>query len=136
MGDQPVITNFDLSSLALYGNDYEDITLNAAGAVTYPAGQVLAFDASAGKWKITESGTPAVANAKAVLAEEAVFAGAGDKLVRAIIKGDVNELLLVFDGSDTIDTVPAAVDDSFRTQLRAYGLIAKKPADQRYYDNQ
>jgi len=136
MSDQPVITNFDIGTLELMNVEYRDVTLNAGGAVTYPEGQVLAFDATAAKWKITQSGTPAVANAKAVLAEETVFSGADDKLVRAIIVGRVREEKLVFDGSDTIDTIPAGVDDSFRTMLRAYGIIAESLPEQRYLDNQ
>lgn len=132
----PTITNTDISSLFVRGNRFQDVTLNAPGAVTYPAGQVLAFDATAGKYKITASGTAAVANAKAVLAEEAVFTGAADKLTRVCLLGSVDADLLIFDGSDTIDTIPAGVDDSFRTQLRAYGIFAEEMVEQRIEDNQ
>ena len=136
MGDQPNITNYDTGSLALWDNMYADITLNAGGAVTYPEGQVLAFDASADKYKITESGTPAVANAKVVLAEEAVFSGAGDKLVRAIVKGGVDASKLVFDGTDTLATIPAGSEDNFLLYLRRYGIYAVTLAEQRIQDNQ
>jgi len=136
MGNQPSIENFDSGSLAIWDNRYGDITLNAAGAVTYPAGQVIAFDAVAGKYKATVSGTAVVANAKVVLAEEAVFAGAGDKLVRAIIKGGVDAAKLVFDGTDTLDTIPAGAEDDFRLYLRRYGIYAEDLAVQRIQDNQ
>ena len=132
----PEITNYDTGSLVLENGKFGDINLNAAGAIIYPAGQVLAFDATAGKWKITVSGTAAVANAKAVLAAETEFAGAGDKLVRAILGGVVDQNLLVFDGTDTIATIPAGADDSFGLQLRDYGIDAIDPAQQLIEDNQ
>lgn len=132
----PVINNFDTMSLTVWNAEYRDITLNAPGAVTYPLGTVLAFDASAAKWKITKSGTAAVANAKALLVAETEFTGAGDKLVRAIIGGKVDAGQLVFDGADTLDTIPAGADDSFRLQLRGYGILAEDLAQQQIQDNQ
>ena len=132
----PEITNNDRSSVFIKGNRFQDITLTAAGVATYLPGRVLAFDASTGKYKITISGTAAVANAKAVLAQEITFTGAGDKLARVCLKGSVDENLLIFDGSDTIDTIPAGAADSFRTQLRAYGILAENPVEQRIQDNQ
>jgi len=132
----PEITNNDSGSLVLFDGSFKDITLNAGGAIIYPEGQVLAFDASAGKWKITESGTAAVANAKAILKQATEFTGAGDKLVRAVIGGVVDKNKLVFDGSDTVDTIPASADDSFGLQLRSYGIEVIDPAEQRNLDNQ
>lgn len=132
----PVINNYDTESLVLKDGYFQDITLNAAGAIVYPVGQVLAFDATAGKWKITVSGTPAVANAKALLAAETEFTGAGDKLVRAIIGGTIDQNLLTFDGADTIDTIPAGAADSFGLQMRSYGIYAIDPAQQLIEDNQ
>jgi hypothetical protein len=132
----PEITNFDTGSLVLKEGEYADITLNAPGAVTYPEGQVLAFDATAAKWKITKSGTAAVANAKAILSAEIVFSGAGDKLVRAVIGGTIDQNFLTFDGADTIDTIPAGAADSFGLQLRDYGILAIDPAQLTAEDNQ
>ncbi len=132
----PEINNFDTGSLVLKDGEYSDITLNAPGAVTYLEGQVLAFDASAAKWKITKSGTAAVANAKAILAAETEFSGAGDKLIRAIIGGTINQNFLVFDGADTIATIPAAADDSFGLQLRDYGILVIDPTQLTAEDNQ
>jgi hypothetical protein len=133
----PEITNNDISSLVLRDGEFRDITLNAPGAVIYPKGQVLAFDAAADKWKKTISGTPAVANAKGVLSEEVEFTGAGDKTnVRMIKGGTLDQNLLVFDGSDTVDTIPSGADDSFQLQLRAYNIVLENPAEQRIQDNQ
>lgn len=132
----PEITNENTGSLVLEDGKFEDITLNAPGAITYPKGQVLAFDAAAGKWKKTQSGIAAVANAKAILAQETVFSGAGDRLVRAVIGGVLDKDLLVFAGGDTIDTIPAGADDSFGLQLRDYGIEVLSLAEQRIQDNQ
>lgn len=124
----PEVTQYSSETLVTWDGKYRDVILNAPGAVDYEPGRVLAFDASAGKWKITESGTPAVANAKAVLVEKASFAGAGDRLSRILIGGEVQEDLLIWDGSDTPDTIPAGNEDSFRIQLRSYGIILRDPA--------
>lgn len=124
----PEVTQYSRETLVTWDGKYRDVTLNAPGAVDYEPGQVLAFDASDGKWKITKSGTAAVANAKAVLVEEASFSGSGDRLSRALIGGEVQEDLLVWDGSDTPDTIPAGAEDSFRVQLRSYGIILRDPA--------
>ena len=132
----PEITNNDPSSIFINGNRFQDITLTAAGAATYLPGRVLAFNASTGKYEITISGTAAVANAKAVLAQEITFTGAGDKFARVCLIGSVDENLLIFDGSDTVDTIPASAADSFRTQLRSYGILAENPVEQRIQDNQ
>jgi len=132
----PAIENYDTGSLVLRDGYFDDITLNAAGAVVYPAGQLLAFDATAGKWKITVSGTAAVANAKAVLSGEVEFTGAGDKLVRAVLGGHVDASKLVFDGTDTLATIPTGEPDSFKIQLRSYGIIAETLAEQKILDNQ
>lgn len=132
----PEITNNDISSIFLWGNRYEDVTLTAPGAVTYSPGQILAFNATTGKYEITVSGTAAVSNAKAVLAQEMSFTGAGDKLARVCVEGSVDENLLTFDGTDTLDTINAAGTDSFRTQLRAYGILTENPVEQTIQDNQ
>lgn len=124
----PEITQYSRETLVTWGGKYRDVILNAPGAVDYEPGQVLAFDASDGKWKITKSGTAAVANAKSVLVEEASFSGSGDRLSRVLIGGEVQEDLLIWDGSDTPDTIPPGAEDSFRVQLRSYGIILRDPA--------
>lgn len=121
------MTDYDNSSLALFNNEYEDLTLAASGAADYTAGTVLAFDATTGNYKQTVSGTAAIANAKAILAHDVSFSEAGTKLIRAVIAGDVDQNLLIWDGTDTPDTIPAGAADSFRLQLRAYGIILKNP---------
>lgn len=140
----PVITNYNTGSLVVWDGIYADITLYNSGAATFPEGQILAFDGINGaNYKITDSTItdPDQANAKAVLAEITTFTGSepgSTKLVRAIIGGKVDAGQLVFEGSDDLDTVPvlAAGADSFRIQLRAYGIIAENLAQQNIEDNQ
>lgn len=130
------IINNDSGKIPVQNPLFETITLNAGGAVDYDAGTVLAFDATAEKWKLTESGTAAVANAKAVLAADVSFSGAGDKSVRALIGGEVVASKLIFDGSDTLDTLPAGGADTFRIQLRDYGIVAVPDSVVDELDNQ
>lgn len=137
----PIITNYDTMSLTVWNAEYGDIRLHHADAITYPAGQVLAFDGANGNWKVTDSTTDTVANAKAVLNAETVFTGSesgGIKVVRAIIGGKVDAGQLVFEGTDDLDTIPtpAAGADSFRVQLRGYGIIAEDLTQQQIQDNQ
>lgn len=122
--------NIQFNSEPVFLSDcgFQDVTLNAPGEVTYERGTVLAFDGSDGKYKVTDSTTAAVANAKAVLAEQAVFTGAGDRLSRVLVKGNVDENKLIWQGTDTADTIPAGGSDSFRLQLRDYMIVLKSPA--------
>lgn len=139
MPDQPIINNYDTGSLVVWNGEYRDITLYYNGAITLPLGKALAFDAANGNWKITDSTVANQANAKAVLVAETTYTGSEPgsvKLVRAVIGGKVDPGQLVFEGSDTLDTIPAGAVDSFRTQLRAYGIIADDLAQQYIEDNQ
>ena len=134
------IRNNDPTPLHVFNPLWKNAELTAPGEVTYPRGQVLAFDAASGKYLITKSGTAAVAKAEAILAHEAVYAEAGDKTVRILISGEVYEDQLVWDGSDTIDTIPTvgfyASEKSFRVQLRDMGVIARPDQAIDELDNQ
>jgi len=122
MGDNFQIINNDSGRIPVFNPLYETVTVNAGGAVDYDAGTVLAFDA--GKYKLTQSGTAAVAKAQAILAQDLSFSGAGDLTARVLIGGQVVASKLIFDGSDDLDTIPATEVDSFRLMLRDYGIIA------------
>jgi len=130
------VTNNDTLKLEVFNPIWDDITIEAAGADTFETNQVLAFDASTGTYKKTVSGTAAVANAKAILKEEVVFTGAGTKKTRALLGGEINSGVLVFEGADTLETIPAGADDSFRVQLRAYGIVARDGVRIDNLDNQ
>jgi len=121
-----VIINNNSGKIPVFNPLFEDLTVESGGAEDWSAGTVLAFDATTGTWKKTASGTAAIANAKAVLAQDVTFGEAeAIENKRALIGGEVDESKLIFDGSDTPDTIPATSDDSFRVQLRAYGIILR-----------
>lgn len=131
------IVNNDSGKLPVFNPIFDDIEVEAAGALDLDAGTVLAFNATTGTWWETKSGTAAVANAKAVLASDISFAGAGTiENVRSLIGGEVDESKLLFNGADTIDTIPAGAADSFRVQLRSYGIIARPGQVEDVLDNQ
>ncbi len=130
------ISNNNSEKIEVLNPKYDSATLTASAAITVPAGQVLAFKASTGKYNLTKSGAAAQANAKAVMAETKVYAASGDKRVRIIIGGEVRADKLLFDGSDTLNTVPSGGSDSFRTQLRDFGIIAREDIDIDELDNQ
>lgn len=134
MGDNFQIINNDSGRIPVWNPLYETVTVNAGGAVTYNAGTILAFDA--GKYKLTQSGTAAVARAMAVLAQDLEFTGAGDKTARVLIGGQVVASKLIFDGADDLDTIPATEVDSFRVMLRNYGIIAVPDSVVDELDNQ
>lgn len=132
----PEISNNDSTKLDLYNALYEDITLEVLGADTIVENTCLAYDRATNTYKATVSTVAATATASAILKEGKIFTGAGTATARALIGGEVRGDLIIFDnGSDTLDTVPAA-EDSFRVQLRKYGIIARADRDLDELDNQ
>lgn len=72
-------------------------------------------------------------------AVEATDASGGAKALRVLVGGDLDDSQMEFDGIDTLDTVPATPagqPDSYRTQLRDYGMFAKTISDLFIQDNQ
>jgi len=121
-----IIINNDSGKIPVFNPLFEDVEVESGGAEDWVAGTVLAFDATTGTWKKTASGTAAVANSKAVLAQDVSFAGAeAQENRRVLIGGEIDESKLIFDGADTPDTIPAGAADSFRVQLRSYGIILR-----------
>ncbi|MBP7735947.1 MAG: hypothetical protein KA369_08245 [Spirochaetes bacterium] len=131
----PEITQNTSEKITVMNPKYEFATLTASAAITVPAGQVLAFKASTKKYNLSKSGASAQANAKAIMAESRTWGSAGDKRVRILIGGEVRVDDLTFDGTDTIDTLPSGASDTFRTQLRGYGIIVRSDADIDEQDN-
>jgi len=87
-------------------------------------GTVLAFDATTGKYNVTHTDFPNLSNAKAVCGHTLEFEIGETKEVSILRKGEVNiERLLFVKSGDDLDTIPAGASDSFRTQLRDYGII-------------
>jgi hypothetical protein len=131
----PEITQNTSEKIQVMNPKYEFATLTASAAITVNPGQVLAFKASTKKYNLTKSGATAQANAKAIMAESRTWSGAGDKRVRILIGGEARVDDLTFDGSDNIDTLPGGASDTFRTQLRSFGIIVRSDADIDEQDN-
>ena len=118
--------NNDSGKIPVFNPLFDEAEIEVNGAVDLVAGTVLAFEATDGTYQPTVSGTAAVANAKAILMQDVSFSGAGTKEnTRLLVGGEIDVSKLTFDGSDTIDTIPAGAADSFRVQLRSYGIIAR-----------
>lgn len=122
----PVIINNDSGKITVFNPIFKDIELEAAAALDLPAGTSLAFNATTSTWWETISGTAAVANAKAVLVQDVSFAAAGTREnTRCLIGGEIDEEKLIFNGTDTVDTIPAGGEDTFGLQLRSYGIVTR-----------
>jgi len=112
-----------------------DITNIFGTPITVLEGSVLSFDATTGKYNATYSAIPALANAKAVSMGTVSFDTAETKRVTILTKGQVNEEILLFQPGDDLDTIPPGGSDSFRTQLRDYGIITVPESFQDEIDN-
>jgi len=123
----PVIINNDSGKLEVFNPIFTDLEIEAGEALDMDAGSVLAFDATTGTWIWTDSATASVANAKAVLVQDISFSEAGTREnTRCLIGGEVDQDKLIFQGSDTVDTIPAGGEDTFGLQLRSYGIVTRK----------
>lgn len=128
-----VTTVVDLGG-PVWGGDplYEDDTLTFAGAATYKPGTILARNSSTLKLVpfvvggATGTGTPV-----AILTLETTAAGAGDKPIRALIRGDVRKqrLIILADG-DADNLTKAHID-----VLRTYGINVLNVSDLYVADN-
>lgn len=90
-------------------------------------GGVLAFNKSTGMYCPTDSRDPNTANAKAIVLEcIADFVPAGSRPLTALIGGEGPDDLVGFAYSgDNLDTIPAGAEDSYRVQLRKYGIYLR-----------
>jgi hypothetical protein len=128
------VTNIDLSSLVIGEGRYQDDTLNLAGADELKFGTILARDSVSGKLRLYVKGGSTNENGipKCVLVQDVSASGAGDRLVRVLIGGDVERALLVIDADGDASNVDSVVAD----QLRSYGIRAHKITDNSTLDNQ
>lgn len=105
-------TNYDVSKIFVWNNRYENGTfLNAGGAAaSFAPGTVLGRIATSGKIvPLTSAATDGSQIPVGILLTEIVsLAAAGEKTINFCIAGDVVESKLIFDGSDTVETI---VDD-------------------------
>lgn len=124
------IANRRLTGLVVFGAVFEDETLTAAGAETWPAGAVLArVTASAKLVRFVPAGADGSEVPLAVLTVPVEFAGAGDRTERPAIEGRVRR-------GDLLDDADAALTDAAIDTLRSYGVIAQVTHQQTEQDNQ
>lgn len=108
-------------------NEYLEASVTVVASTEYKAGTALSFDAATNTYAITNSAATPTHRAVAVLANNVPESNTSTTLKLTIcIKGYVDEDKLIFGGSDTINTVAADTTDTYKSQLRNYGIIAQK----------
>jgi len=114
------------------------LTLNCMAPTGIIFGGVLAFNKSTGAYCPTNSSNPDTANAKAIALEcrlDIVMPGAEKFL--CLIGGEGPDELINFENpADTLDTIPAGSEDSYRVQLRKYGIYLRPVVQIDEFDNQ
>jgi hypothetical protein len=127
------ITNNATNGIRLWEPVHQDETLNAAGALTYPAGLVLGRIAASGKLThYNPVGVDGTEVPVAVLANDVTFAGAGDAPIRAIIAGRLRKEDLTEWAAGTPEALTVAEVDL----LRDMGIIALDTQQLTEQDNQ
>lgn len=130
----PNIINVDHRQLPAGDNRYIDAVLVSGQTVVKD--QALGIVTASGKYAALKSGETDGSQLIRAWAAEIVDASGGDKNIRILNEGDLDDSQMVFDGSDTLDTVPTGEDDSYRVALRDYGMTAKTLKDHFIQDNQ
>jgi hypothetical protein len=126
-----IVTNNIKNGPVIQGDDYEDIVLNAPGAVTYAAGTVLGRLTANGKMvAYAEGGAGGAEVPKMVLPVEVVFTGAGDQSLKALSSGRVRADRLIEHG------VGAITDAAVFDELRDYTIIVVTTTELSQLDNQ
>lgn len=130
----PTITNYDRSQLILGPvEDKKNQTILSGEDIT--KGMLLGIVTASGKLAQCKSGSSDGSENPRYIAIVDTDATGGDVTgVTVLATGRVNSEVLVFDGSDTLDTVTNS--QSFYNHLRDYGIIAVKQGDLSNYDNQ
>ena len=111
--DRQLIVTEQVKRIFLFGNTtvdgtYKNITV---GLETVKMGQVMGKVAATGKWVICKSAaTDGSAVPRAVSPEEITDATAAQEVLVSLIDGgEINKAGLVFDGTDTLDTLVGGV---------------------------
>lgn len=140
MADQPVISNSDLSEIAMFNNTFGDRTVTVPAATTLAKYTVLGWDATAGELIACESDNAVGADAPTLIVMQEIVnetAGAVDySNIRVMLEGEFDADLIVFaNGTDTLDTANTA-GILLRDGLKTEGLIAVERNDLSKLDNQ
>lgn len=127
------MANIDQTPLLIEGGIYRSETITAAGADTFAKGTILARDTSTLKFVLFVKGGSTNGNGipGAVLMEDLVYSGAGDKTSNIAIAGTFNQSKLIIDADGDASNIDGAVVDG----LRAKGLNPVVSTDLVGYDN-
>lgn len=126
----PNITNWTSNGLVVLDPVYGDGTATVAGATTWPQGAVLGKVTATGKYVRYAAGASDGSEVpKAVVDTPIEFTGAGDKVVRVLVSGQVRQGKLV-------DAAGAALTAAAIDQLRDYTIIARPVTQLAIQDNQ
>lgn len=111
--DRQLIVTEQVKRIFLFGNTTVDGTYKniTAGLETVKMGQVMGKVAATGKWVICKSAaTDGSAIPRAVSPEEITDATAAQEVLVSLIDGgEINKAGLVFNGTDTLDTLVGGV---------------------------
>lgn len=122
-------TVFDRSGVVISDPIFDDRTLTAAGAETWPAGAVLGKITASDKLVRFDTGAADGSEVPyAVLTQPVEFTAAGDRTERPLITGSVRLDKLV-------DTADAAITAAAVDQLRDVGIIALPTEQLLFEDN-
>ena len=133
----PVVSNVNHRNLAAGNNEYIEAILVSGQTVVKD--QALGIVTASQKFKALVSADTLGGQLIRGFAAEDVDASGGDKNIRVLVGGKVDDSQIVFDGIDTLATVPATPagqPDSYLTMLRDYGMSAINLDDHYIQDNQ
>jgi hypothetical protein len=133
---EPIITNNDVVGVVIRDALFDDETLTAAAAETWPAGTLLGRITASGK--LTKYASAAVDGSQVpvcVLTEEAVFAAAGDLPCRVLVSGEVRNRKVGVWTAGSPPTLTAA-NTVEREHLRDYGINVVTTRQLAELDNQ
>ena len=132
--ENPLITNYDRSPIVIGEmQDKKGQTIVSGEDIT--VGMLLGIITASGKLAQAKSGSSDGSENPRYIAISDVDATGGDvDNVTVLATGEVNAAKLVFDGTDTLDTV--VNNQSYYNHLRDYGIIATPSTQLVDYDNQ
>jgi len=133
----PEILNVTHRDLPAGDNRYIDGIL--ASGETVVKNQAVAIETSGREYAALQSAAVDGTQFIRGFAAEGVDASGGALPIRVLVSGDIDDSQIVFDGADTLATVPATPagqPDDYLTMLRDYGIFAKTIKDLFIQDNQ
>lgn len=131
------IVNYNRAPLFLSDVKSKNVTIvnPEAGEETIVRGTLLGRDPATGNYQVLKSGNADGSQfPKAILMADITLATTATGTAPVCLKADVNKDGLVFNGSDTLDTVIA--NERLYDHMVRYGLFPEEVNDFTDYDNQ